>query len=239
VKFSRPNIVVGGIAPCSARLFFVAVSVFAMSGCTQKMADQPSYRPLEPSRFFADGRSARPLVEGVVSRSDLENDVAVTSGRKANPTTSAGGAAAAGSQGIRPDEFVTEFPFAITGDILSRGRERYTIYCAICHDDLGTGNGRIVQRGFTKPPSYLTDNARQFAHSGYQIPLREVPVGYLFDVPTNGFGAMADYSTQVSPRDRWAIAAYIRTLQLSQRMPLDDLPTAIHDEATRALEATP
>ena len=142
-------------------------------------------------------------------------------------------------QGIRPEEFVTEFPFAITSDLLARGRERYTIYCAICHDDLGTGNGKIVQRGFTKPPSYLTDNSRQFAHSGYQIPLRDVPVGYLFDVPTNGFGAMSDYSTQVPPRDRWAIAAYIRTLQRSQNVPLDDLPPAIRDEAQQALEATP
>lgn len=215
------------------------VSILLLAGCTQKMADQPSYRPLEPSRFFADGRSARPLVAGVVSRNDLIDDAAITSGRK--PSSSADGAEALAltSQGIRPDEFVTEFPIAITGEVLARGRERYTIYCAICHDDLGTGNGKIVQRGFTKPPSYLTDDARQFAHSGIQIPLRNVPVGYLFDVPTNGFGAMADYSTQVSPRDRWAIAAYIRTLQLSQRMPLDDLPTAIRDEATRALEATP
>jgi mono/diheme cytochrome c family protein len=203
------------------------------------MAEQPSYRPLEPSRFFADGRAARPLVPGVVPRGDLENDASITSGRKAETKLSAGGVLLPAAQGIRPADFVTEFPFNITTEVLARGRERYTIYCAICHDDIGTGNGRIVQRGFTKPPSYLTDNARQFAHSGFQIPLRDVPVGYLFDVPTNGFGAMADYSMQVAPRDRWAIAAYIRTLQQSQRVPLDDLPQAVQDEAQRALGATP
>jgi hypothetical protein len=109
----------------------------------------------------------------------------------------------------------------------------------MCHDAIGTGNGKIVQRGFTKPPSYLTDNSRQLARSGYQVPLREVPVGYLFDVATNGYGAMADYSSQVSPRDRWAIAAYIRTLQLSQSLPLDDLPANFRDEAAKALEVTP
>ncbi|HEX4413090.1 MAG TPA: cytochrome c [Lacipirellulaceae bacterium] len=208
-------------------------------GCTQKMAEQPAYRPLEPSRFFADGRAARPLVAGVVVHDDEVDDGSMTSGRKAVASSTEPSVNMAAAQGIRPDEFVTEFPFAITSDILARGRERYTIYCAICHDNSGTGNGKIVQRGFTKPPSYLTDNSRQFAHSGLQIPLREVPVGYLFDVPTNGFGAMADYSTQVAPRDRWAIAAYIRTLQLSQSVPLDDLPLALRDEAQHALEATP
>ena len=77
------------------------------------------------------------------------------------------------------------------------------------------------------------------AHSGFQIPLREVPVGYLFDVATHGFGAMADYSSQLGPRDRWAVAAYIRTMQLSQNIRLEDLPTNMRDEATKALEATP
>lgn len=230
-------------APRSAKrfaaTFAAALGCGAILGCTQKMADQPAYRPLEPSRFFADGRAARPLEAGVVVHDDEVNDEALTSGRKSAATSNTPSANPTTAQGIRPNEFVTEFPFAITSDILARGRERYTIYCAICHDDSGAGNGKIVQRGFTKPPSYLTDNSRQFAHSGIQIPLRDVPVGYLFDVPTNGFGAMADYSTQLAPRDRWAIAAYIRTLQLSQSVPLDDLPPNLRDEAQHALEATP
>src|SRR5262249_18513686 len=140
---------------------------------------------------------------------------------------------------IRPDEFVSEFPFAVTADVLNRGQEQYTVYCSICHDASGTGNGKIVQRGFTKPPSYLTDTSRQLARSGFQFALRDVPAGCLFDVARNGYGAMADYSSQVAPRDRWAIAAYIRTLQLSQNIRLDELPPGMREQATKALEATP
>jgi hypothetical protein len=218
----------------------------AFTGCQQKMATQPSYRPLVRSRFFNDERASRPLVAGTISRDASDLDPLLVSGRKPTATTVPVPSAASSisvstqsSAGIRPDEFATEFPFQITRDILARGQERYTVYCAICHDATGIGNGKIVQRGFTKPPSYLTDNSRQLARSGYQVPLREVPVGYLFDVPTTGYGAMADYAVQVSPRDRWAIAAYIRTLQLSQSIPLDDLPPNLRDEATKALEATP
>jgi mono/diheme cytochrome c family protein len=222
----------GQVAAATALLIFGATI-----GCEQKMAEQPAYRPLEPSRFFADGRASRPLVAGTVPRSENDDTPAITSGRKAAVITAA--ANEPNVPGIRPDEFATEFPFPITSEILTRGQQRYSIYCAVCHDAAGTGNGKIVQRGFTKPPSYLTDNSRQFAHSGYKIALRDAPVGYLFDVPTNGFGAMADYSTQVSPRDRWAIVAYIRTLQRSQSVPLDSLPPALRDEAEHGLEATP
>jgi mono/diheme cytochrome c family protein len=224
----------------------ILVCLAAVTGCEQKMASQPSYRPLVRSRFFTDGRASRPLVAGTISRDASEIDPSLISGRK--PTTAsvpvpnaANGSSMSTQQsaGIRPDEFVTEFPFQISHDVLVRGQQRYTVYCSICHDAIGTGNGKIVQRGFTKPPSYLTDNSRQLARSGYQMPLREVPVGYLFDVATNGYGAMADYSSQVSPRDRWAIAAYIRTLQLSQSLPLNDLPVNLRDEAAKALEVAP
>jgi mono/diheme cytochrome c family protein len=229
-------------APCIA----VLICLTASAGCEQKMAAQPSYRPLVRSRFFADGRASRPLVAGTISRSASELDASLISGRK---STTAPAPAPSGANtstmltqppaGIRPDEFVTEFPFQITHDVLARGQERYAVYCAMCHDPVGTGNGQIIRRGFTKPPSYLADNSRQLARSGFQVPLREVPVGYLFDVATNGYGAMADYAEQVPPRDRWAIAAYIRTLQLSQNIRLDDLPPNIRNEAAKVLEATP
>jgi mono/diheme cytochrome c family protein len=215
------------------------VSVSAIGGCQQKMASQPSYRPLVRSRFFADGRASRPLVAGTIARGTIEIDPALTSGRKVGvgpavpPVES--GSLSPPPAGIRPDEFVAEFPFPITANLLARGQEQYTVYCSVCHDSNGDGNGRVVRRGFTKPPSYTADNSRQLARSGFQVPLREVPVGYLFDVATNGFGAMADYSMQVSPRDRWAIAAYIRTLQRSQNMRLDELPPKLREEATKAL----
>jgi mono/diheme cytochrome c family protein len=107
---------------------------------------------------------------------------------------------------------VAAFPFPITRDVLNRGQERFNIYCSPCHDKLGTGNGMIVQRGYRHPPSYHIDR------------LRQVPDGYIFDVITNGFGAMPDYAAQVAPQDRWAIVAYIRVLQYSQHAPLADVP---------------
>jgi len=104
------------------------------------------------------------------------------------------------------------FPFPITLQDLDRGQERYNIYCTPCHDRLGNGEGMVVRRGFRRPPSYHIDR------------LRQAPPGYLFDVITNGFGAMQDYSAQIAVRDRWAIVAYIRALQLSQNARLTDVP---------------
>jgi mono/diheme cytochrome c family protein len=106
----------------------------------------------------------------------------------------------------------TEFPMPITADVMARGQERFNVFCSPCHGRTGEGNGMIVQRGFRQPPSYHEER------------LRTAPPGYFFDVMTNGFGAMQDYSAQVPPSDRWAIAAYIRALQLSQRATLADVP---------------
>ena len=106
-------------------------------------------------------------------------------------------------------------PFAVTTVVMARGRERFNIYCSPCHGEAGDGNGMIVQRGLKRPPSY---------HNGR---LRKAPLGYFFDVMTNGFGAMLDYSQQVSPQDRWAIAAYIRALQLSQGATQADVPSGV------------
>jgi mono/diheme cytochrome c family protein len=105
-----------------------------------------------------------------------------------------------------------EFPMPVTMDVVTRGQERFNIYCAPCHGRSGQGDGMVVQRGFRAPPSY------------HQERLRNAPVGYFFDVMTNGFGAMQDYSAQVPPTDRWAIAAYIRALQLSRQATVDDVP---------------
>ncbi len=98
-------------------------------------------------------------------------------------------------------------PFPVTEEVLKRGQERFNIYCTPCHSRLGDGNGMVVQRGYRKPPSYQDPK------------LLNAPIGHFFDVMTNGFGAMPDYAAQVDPHDRWAIAAYIRALQLSQHAP--------------------
>ena len=109
---------------------------------------------------------------------------------------------------------VTTFPFPLTADTLKRGQQRYNIYCSPCHDRSGNGVGIVVTRGYRQPPAFHIDR------------LREAEVGYLFDVITNGFGAMPDYSMQVEPEDRWAIVAYLRVLQRSSRGTLADVPPA-------------
>jgi mono/diheme cytochrome c family protein len=111
-------------------------------------------------------------------------------------------------------EFSRAFPFPITRADLDRGQERFNIYCSPCHGRTGDGNGMVVQRGYRQAASYHIDR------------LREIPVGYFFDVMTNGFGAMPDYRAQIPVEDRWRIAAYIRALQLTRTATADDVPPA-------------
>ena len=106
----------------------------------------------------------------------------------------------------------TVFPFPVDTQVMARGRERYDIFCTPCHGRTGTGDGMVVRRGYRRPPTYHDDR------------LRNAPVGHFVDVMANGFGAMPDYAEQVDARDRWAIAAYIRALQLSQHARLADVP---------------
>ena len=121
---------------------------FLAAGCRQKMADQPRYDPLETSEFFADGQSARPLVDNTVARGQLRDDEHFYAGRS-------GGKPAA------------NFPFPITLEILQRGRERYDIYCSPCHSRSGEGDGMIVRRGFTRPASFHSDRLRQLPPGYY------------------------------------------------------------------------
>ena len=107
---------------------------------------------------------------------------------------------------------VEAFPFPIAAADLARGRQRFNIYCTPCHGTLGDGNGMVVQRGLRQAASFHQDR------------LRQEPVGYFYDVITNGFGAMPDYATQIPVRDRWLIVAYVRALQLSQHASVNDVP---------------
>jgi len=172
-------------APRWLGLTALSLALVTLAGCRQDMHNQPKYLPLRESDFYADRRSARPIVEGTVARGDLQQDSYYYTG-KVN-----------GLPG-------NEMPIPVTRELLDRGEERYNIYCSPCHSKLGDGNGMIVQRGFKQPPSYHIDR------------LRQAPIGHFFDVISNGFGAMPDYKAQIAPRDRWAIAAYVRALQLSQ-----------------------
>jgi hypothetical protein len=117
-------------------------------------------------------------------------------------------------------------PFPATREVLERGRQRFNIYCSPCHSPIGDGNGMIVQRGFRHPPSF---------HSPV---LRQAPLGHFYDVMSNGFGVMPDYSSQVPTNDRWAIAAYIRVLQLSQNATAGDIPPGTNLQQPGAAEST-
>jgi mono/diheme cytochrome c family protein len=211
--------------------WLLPLACWLLSACQQQMALQPSYRPGRESSFFPDGRTDRPLVPGTVARGHLRTDLAMFAGTTrrrgeewAFPTrvvgAAAGGnplvvAAAAGSQ---ENDEVDTFPFPVTREVIEHGQDRYMIYCIVCHDAEGTGRGKIVERGYTPPPSFHIDR------------LRNAPVGHFFTVMTDGYGSMPDYKQQIAPRDRWAIAAYIRALQLSQHFPEGDLTDAMRKQ---------
>src|SRR5215467_13602850 len=114
------------------------------------------------------------------------------------------------------------FPLPLTAELLQRGQQRYTIYCTPCHGIQGDGLGMVAMRGMKHPPTFHQDR------------LRNVPVGYIYDVITNGFGAMYGYSAQIPPRDRWAIVAYVRALQLSRNAKVADLPAELREKLNQS-----
>ena len=174
----------------------VAVVLLSLGvGCRRDMQDQPKYKPLRLSKFFADRRDSRPLVPGTVARGHLDDDPQFYLGKVG-------------------DALATTFPAPVTHAMLERGRQRYDVFCAPCHDRVGTGKGMIVLRGYRQPPSFHIDR------------LKDAAVGYYFDVMTHGFGVMPGYAEQIVPADRWAITSYIRALQLSQAATLADVPEA-------------
>jgi cytochrome c5 len=164
------------------------------------MQDQPKYKPLRESRFYADGRASRPMPPGTVARDELDANSPFHSGSSDNG-------------------LLQSIPAQVTVAFLQRGQDRYDIFCSPCHSKTGDGDGMVHRRGFWIPPSLHT--AR----------LRSVPPGYLFQVVNNGYGAMPGYREQiVETRDRWAIVAYVRALQLSRNGTVGDVPTSLRQE---------
>lgn len=225
-------------------LLLAAVAIVT-AGCQQKMAGQPSYKPYAASGFFPDGMSARRPPEGAVAREWVLHSDSLTTGLK--PAFHGSPTPAGEKAGItpRPDapsdpgKFADTFPFELTRADLDRGQERYTIFCAVCHDPLGTGSGKIPERGYVKPPNFHTDSSRGFALYRQTVPLRDAPVGYLFEVVSRGYGAMPRYGPQIPPKDRWRVAAYVRALQLSRHADLAKLPPAERKAAEAALGVPP
>ena len=168
---------------------------FGISGCHTDMWVQPKVKHQSESDFFSDGMGARPTVRGTVEFGEDRSDSAFYTG-------------------FENGKLVEQFPIPLTEELLRRGRERFEIFCLHCHGAAGDGKGMIAQRGFTlaRPVAdYNTDR------------LREMPIGHFFDVMTNGYGAMFPFGARIEPEDRWAIAAYIRALQLSQHLPVGEL----------------
>lgn len=186
----------------------MVASLALATGCRQKMYDTPRYDPYEPSGFYEDSLSMRPIEEGTVSRTGGWYDL------DTNPYYSEDGSflTARDAPVDYGEHLVDALPFAATEQVLRRGRQQFDIYCSPCHGRTGYGYGMIVQRGLRMPVSFHSER------------LREAPLGHFYNVITNGYGAMYSYKARVSPEDRWAIVAYIQALQLSQHAELSDIP---------------
>ncbi len=188
----------------SRAVWSIALLGLTLSACRQDMYNQPKAKSYSESNFFRDGTSARPIpAHAVEYRQPRENEAYHT--------------------GLTNGLLVARLPVPLTPELLQRGRERFDIYCAVCHGLAGDGNGEVVERGFPAPPTFQSRR------------LRQAPIGHFYDVMTNGYGVMYSYASRVDPNDRWAIAAYIRALQLSQRASVGDLSP--NDQ--RSLEKTP
>jgi mono/diheme cytochrome c family protein len=162
---------------------------------------QNRFDPQEPNPHFPDGRSMRPMVKGTVAQGFLKEDDHLYRGKVGGDFAKTVPAKDADGRDMTLDR-----PF------LERGQQRYHIFCSPCHDSAGTGNGIVVERGMMKPPSLHEER------------LRALPVGYFYDVITHGVRNMSPYAAQIALRDRWAVAAYVRTLQLSRNATINDIP---------------
>jgi len=204
--FTKPRLVIPPLPQKARQGWGTRIGVLAaasaslfVAGCRQDMQNQPKMIPQRESVIFADHRSARPQIENTVARGQLDEDSYFYTGT------------VPGANGYREEKDLLPFPATLT--VLQKGQERFNIYCTPCHSRVGNGLGAIVQRGY-KPAGNLNDQVR-----------RAQPLSHYFYVMTHGYGAMPDYSAQLTPEERWAVAAYIRALQLSQNATEKDIAT--------------
>jgi mono/diheme cytochrome c family protein len=193
----------------------ICILVLPLAACErakQDMYDQARGKPYRASSLFPDGNMSRTPPPGTVPYARGPQALA-SSGRLGTD---------ASREQARADA-AREMPFPITAKLLRRGQDRYAIYCMPCHSPLGDGDGRIVERGFPAPPTYHQDR------------LRQAPDRHLYDVISKGFGAMRPYGDRIAPEDRWAIVAFVRALQLSQRARVDALPDDARQRALKEL----
>ncbi|MCS6831387.1 MAG: cytochrome c [bacterium] len=173
----------------------VTLAAATLAGCHTDMWHQPKLKAQSENRFFVDGKTDRTPVANTVAVGQLRADQVFYTGK----------------QGGKP---VSQIPVPVTLELLKRGQTQYNTFCSPCHGKSGDGQGMIAQRGLAlrrQPASYHTDR------------LRAMPIGYFYDVITNGFGVMYSYASRIEPEDRWAIAAYIRVLQKSHFTKVNEL----------------
>lgn len=164
------------------------------------MDRQPKLRPQAANAFFKDGRSSQLAPEGTVARNSNYEKTAANTGRIPGTTN-----------------HVSTIPIPVTADLMARGQERYTIYCAPCHGGTGDGKGVTGKLGM----GVIAD---LHDHKGRK--LITAPDGQIFDTITQGKGLMGGYGSVLDPQERWAIVAYVRSLQLAKLGTLDDIPAA-------------
>ena len=193
----------------SVAILLSMAAALLFAGCRQDMHNQPKILPQRGSKLFADHRGARQQVANTVARGQLQ----------ANDYYSTG--VVAGTAGYRTEK--EEMPFPVTLDVLRRGQERFNVYCAPCHSRVGNGQGEVVQRGY-KPAANLHDQVRL-----------SQPLSHYFYVIGHGYNAMPEYASQISVEDRWAVAAYIRALQLSQDATPADVPAGVTVQDLKSL----
>jgi mono/diheme cytochrome c family protein len=172
----------------------------------ERMLDQHKYEPYEASPLFADGRIMRRPPEGTVARDALLGPPALV-------------------EGMRAGDYLAEVPVAVTRQSLERGRNRFEIFCGLCHGLAGTGESQVAENMRLRPPPSLHDPR-----------IRAYPPGRLYRVIARGYGLMPAYANQLPVADRWAVVAYVQVLQSSQAVPLAALPAALQKEASRWLK---
>lgn len=207
-------------------------SVAACEKGFRDMYNQPKYTAYQESELFPDGQSVRPEVPGTVAYA-AGTFAGTSSGREgevepvAEPGTVYPLVAAEGPLGERAARVTRgslpeNIPYPVTPAFINEGRERFDIYCVPCHGLLADGEGILPHRGFPAPPDFHTER------------LRQAPDWHFYAVMSKGYGVMYSYADRIEPRQRWAIVAYIRALQLSQNATIADVPADARGELEAA-----
>jgi mono/diheme cytochrome c family protein len=213
----------------------LTLAAATVAGCHTDMWVQPKVKPLAESDFFRDDQSSRPIVPHTVARGFLKTDQEYHTGWTGGHLVTD---RITGRDELVDAQIVDKIPTAAfrafnsdARKMLERGRDRFDIFCSPCHSRIGDGNGMIAQRGFSQrrpPGNYHTDR------------LRKMPIGHFYQVITEGYGVMYSYASRIETQDRWAVAAYIRVLQKSQKAtPAELKPDEVAEAAANVIPGAP